>query len=190
MSAGPAPGELIVRRWWLRRDAPPPAVDPALRLRAGPISVPDYRHLYHTVGEPWLWGDRRRWSDAALAVELADPGVEVHALLGDDGAPAGFFELNFRPEAAVDLAYFGLTPGQLGRGLGPKLLNAAVARAATRRPGPLTVNTCSLDHPKALAVYQRAGFEVVREETEFYRDPRLDDVIPRGAAPQIPLATG
>jgi hypothetical protein len=35
------------------------------------------------------------------------------------------------------------------------------------RPGTdrVTVNTNSLDHPRALKLYQRAGFEPVRRET-------------------------
>jgi GNAT superfamily N-acetyltransferase len=43
------------------------------------------------------------------------------------GTPAGFAELEIQ-EAAVELASFGLLPAFIGRGLGPRLLEAAVRR--------------------------------------------------------------
>jgi GNAT superfamily N-acetyltransferase len=71
----------------------------------------------------------------------------------------------------IDLAYFGLVPEAVGQGLGRFLLETAV-HLAWDRPGAtrVTVNTCSLDHPRALPLYQRAGFEPVRRETR--RRPR------------------
>ncbi len=59
----------------------------------------------------------------------------------------------------VEIAYFGLIPEYIGRGLGPALLDWALERAWSRRPRRVWLHTCSLDHPKALAVYRQAGFE-------------------------------
>ena len=82
------------------------------------------------------------------------------------GWPHGFFVLDGRAPGRCDLAYFGLVPEAIGRGLGSFLLQTAV-HMAWDRPGTdrLTVNTNSLDHPRALPLYQKAGFEPVRRET-------------------------
>ncbi len=90
-------------------------------------------------------------------------------------------ELDFRgmPEVA-DLAYMGLMPWAIGRGLGRYLLDWAIDCAWQRDPPPqrLTVNTCTLDHPKALAGYQKAGFEVVDRTEKRDPDPRARGLIP------------
>ena len=49
------------------------------------------------------------------------------------------------------------------------------------------VHTCTLDHPRALAFYMRSGFTAYRRELEVADDPRLTGVLPREAAPQIPI---
>jgi GNAT superfamily N-acetyltransferase len=83
-----------------------------------------------------------------------------------DGWPHGFFVLDSREAGRCDLAYFGLVPQAIGRGLGTFLLQTAVHMAWDRpATGRLTVNTNSLDHPRALPLYQKAGFEPVRRET-------------------------
>ena len=76
------------------------------------------------------------------------------------GVPAGYVELDRRVEQEVEIAYFGLVPEYIGRGLGPALLDRALERAWSYGPRRVWLHTCSLDHPKALAVYRRAGFEV------------------------------
>ena len=57
-------------------------------------------------------------------------------------------------------------PEAIGRGLGTYLLQTAV-HMAWDRPGVerVTVNTNSLDHPRALPLYQKAGFVPVHRET-------------------------
>jgi hypothetical protein len=52
----------------------------------------------------------------------------------------------------------------------------------------MTVDTCNLDHPKALAHYQRAGFSPYAQRVIHRPDPRLTGLLPRDAAPHIPLA--
>ena len=161
---GQAPRDAPVTITYLEMRAPPaepgpPAPEGAALLRAAPCTVAYYRYLYDAVGRPWLWTDRKTLSDAQLAEILDDPRVEVWTALSH-GVPAGYFELDRRPAPEVDLAYFGLTPEFIGRRLGPWLLGAAIARAWSEAPTRLTVNTCTLDHPKALPLYQRMGFAV------------------------------
>ena len=80
------------------------------------------------------------------------------------GVPAGYVELDRRIEDEIGIACFGFMPDFIGRGLGPALLGWAFERAWSCEPRRVWLHTCSLDHPKALAVYRRAGFEVYDRE--------------------------
>ena len=137
--------------------------EPALVQRAERPTISFYRYLYNTVGADWDWWVRRRLSDDELAAIIHDEAVEVW-VLHVRGVPAGFAELDRRVDAEVEIAYFGLMPEYIGRGLGPALLDRALERAWSCGPRRVWLHTCSLDHPKALAVYRRAGFEVYERE--------------------------
>lgn len=150
---------------------PRPAAQLAV-LRAHPISVPFYRFLYNTVGAPWLWYERRQMSDEALTAHLNDPGIEVYVLYVG-GQPAGFAELDKRAlPPDIELAYFGLLPEFIGRGLGPFFLKLMIDQAWQDNPERLWVHSCNLDHPKAIQLYQRAGFVPYRQESLVIDDPR------------------
>ena len=146
-----------------RRMAPPEWAEPATVVRAERPTISFYRYLYDTVGADWDWFERRRLSDEALAAIIHDDAVEVFVLYVR-GVPAGYVELDRRVEGEVEIAYFGLVPDYIGRGLGPCLLGWGLDRAWSRGPDRVWLHTCSLDHPKALSVYQRAGFEVYDRE--------------------------
>lgn len=166
------------------RDPParPPTPNPhraeklALMRAERPI-VSFYRYLYNTVGEPWLWYQRRRLADEALRDIVQDPRVGVYVLYVG-GVPAGFVEIDWRADQEAELAYFGLLPEFVGRGLGPYLLDWAVREAWSKGPRRVWVHTCNFDHPKAIAVYQRSGFVPYRQETVLVDDPRLDGTLP------------
>jgi hypothetical protein len=49
------------------------------------------------------------------------------------------------------------------------------------------VHTCTLDSPDALPFYIRSGFVPFARQVEVYADPRVAGVLPREAAPQVPL---
>lgn len=174
----------------------PPAPRPerataGLELRPVPTPALDwYRALYTAVGEDWLWFSRRAMSDDALRAILHDPAVEVFVLLSD-GAEIGLLELDRRVVGEVELAFFGLIPDAVGGGAGRYLMNRALERAwaatPAGRPRRVWVHTCAFDHPAALDFYRRSGFRPTKRAVEFGRDPRLTGVLPRTAAPQIPL---
>ena len=85
--------------------------------------------------------------------------VEVNVLFAD-GRLAGLAELDLRDPPDVELAYFGVLPAFIGQGLGRFLLDWAVHHVWRGRPRRLWVHTCDLDHPRALDVYQKAGFRI------------------------------
>ncbi len=74
------------------------------------------------------------------------------------GVPAGMAELDFREPGIAQIAYFGLTPEFTGRRIGPWFLHQTTELAWGRPISRMLVNTCTLDHRRALATYQRAGF--------------------------------
>lgn len=120
--------------------------------------------LYDAVGADYEWVDQHAVPRPELEAWLHHPEVALYTLMGE-GWPKGFFMLDGREAGTCDLAYFGLVPQAVGKGLGYWLLQTAVL-TAWDRPGVerLTVNTCTLDHPRALGQYQRAGFAPVRTE--------------------------
>lgn len=116
-----------------------------------------YRYLYFQVGIHWNWEARLRMNDADLRRAVHTDRCEITVLLVD-GAPAGFFEINRKSPVLSDLAYFGMMPHVHGRGLGQWFLGQAVEAAWSAGPESVTVNTCTLDHPAALPLYQKMGF--------------------------------
>lgn len=145
-----------------------------------------YRALFKTVGEPWLWFSRALMTDDKLAAILDDPKVEAYAL-NDGSADVGLLELDFRSEGEVELAFFGLVPGFIGRGAGRFLMNEAIARAFARPIERFFVHTCTLDSPSALTFYMRSGFTPYRRTIEVADDPRLLGFLPRDSAPHVPV---
>ena len=109
------------------------------------------------MGRPWYWTDRKKLSDDELSVIIQDDEVEIYVLYVG-GAPAGFYELDARRMPEVELAYFGIMPNYIGLGLGPYLLVQALDVMWQKEPDRVLVNTCTLDHPRALPMYQRMGF--------------------------------
>lgn len=163
-------GETVrYRITWLEMTAPPtfgwprlPVGREALLVRADTPPWWYFLSLYDAVGRDYAWTDRHADSPEALNAWLHDPQVSLYSLMAQ-GWPQGFFVLDGREAGTCDLAYFGLVPEAVGRGLGWWLLQTAVM-TAWGRPGVqrLAVNTCTLDHPRALGQYQRAGFTPIR----------------------------
>ena len=125
--------------------------------------------MYRRVGGPWHWLDRLRWSADDWRAAVDRPGVEIWSARVN-GEVAGYYELSATGDA-VDIRYFGLVPGWTGRGIGGPLLEHAIHRAWELGPRRVTVNTCTLDHPVALANYRARGFTVVRTERQRRRIP-------------------
>lgn len=152
--------------------SPPPPIKNLALLRAEKPTAAFYRYLYGSVGAPWLWYERSIIGDAALLPLINDDKVEIYVLYVG-GTPAGYFELNLKVFPQIELAYFGLMPEFIGMKLGPYLLGQAIDTAWAHDPERLWVHTCDLDHPGALPLYQRMGFEPYAQKTETIEDPRI-----------------
>ena len=145
-----------------------------------------YRNLFRRVGEDWLWFSRLELSDDELENLLADPARQ-HYVFTERGRDAGVLELDFGTEGECELAFFGLMPNMIGRGAGRWMMNRALDIAWSRPIRRLWVHTCTFDHPGALDFYVRTGFVPYRRQIEVADDPRITGVLPRSAAPQVPL---
>ena len=159
-----------VTTWSLELSSPDqvvPAPRPELYLRLMQARVPSpelSRFLYTAVGGNWYWIDRLVWTYQQWLDWQSRPGVETWVVYLE-GTPAGYFELDATVAGEVELAYFGLLPGFIGRGLGGWLLTEALERAWVLGPDRVWVHTCSLDGPHALANYQARGFVPYRTES-------------------------
>lgn len=171
MTIQPAGTKLDYTVTWLEMTERPaytwpalPANQPASLLYAEKPPVWYFLALYDAVGQDYAWEDMHAEDPAQLRTWLGDPAVGLHTLMAK-GWPQGFFVLDARKDEQTDLAYFGLVPEAVGQGLGTFLLRTAILTAWEREGlGKLTVNTCTLDHPRALQTYQASGFEPVRRE--------------------------
>jgi GNAT superfamily N-acetyltransferase len=157
-----------VTRTYLELIAKPGALpeppEPSVRFERVDHSPPSfYRYLYSEVGRAHRWIDRLDWDDERIAAHLADPDVALW-LLSTAGAPTGFVELRHHADGSVEIAYLGLLPELIGRGLGRYLLRRAIAEAASAGPVRVWLHTCTLDHPAAMPNYVNAGFVPMRQE--------------------------
>lgn len=190
----PAPGLLRQTITYLEMTEPPAQAAAADAGAVGArledpvrLSPAAYRDLQRAVGERWLWWERLALDDDVLAAIIHDHRVEVR-LLREQGSVVGFSEIDRRDPACVEIAFLGLVPAAIGRGLGHLLLGATLDAAWTGAARRVWLHTCDHDHPRALAFYQKGGFRIVRVETVAIPDPRLAGLLPLTAAPQLPLA--
>ena len=132
-------------------------------MRAHHPSVAFYRYLYDAVGREYHWLSRARLSDAELAALIQDRLDEIHVLYVD-GSPAGFAELNRQVPDEIELVQFGLMGDFIGQGLGKYFLQWTIDTAWSYKPRRFWLHTCTLDHPRALPNYLKAGFQLYKEE--------------------------
>ena len=121
------------------------------------------RYLYGAVGRDYHWTDRSEWTDEQWLERLGLPNVEMGVAYEGD-AMAGYFELFMDQERNVEVAYFGLLPKFIGRGIGGWLLTTATKRAWRMGASRVWLHTSSRDHPHSLANYQARGFRVFKKE--------------------------
>lgn len=158
-----------------RSEAEFPAGHALIRAEDPPVWY--FLGLYYAVGRDYEWQDRFEQREDEVAAYVADPCVELWTLQAM-GWPQGFFQLDFRQDGICDLAYFGLVPEAVGAGIGTSMLQTAIAKGWARGGvNKVTVNTCTLDHPRALGLYRKMGFRPVNTGT-YRRVLRRDRVEP------------
>ena len=169
-----------------RPDIQVPTSDLSLRAIPDP-DVDRYRQLFRLIGQDWLWFSRLIMTDAELAEIIGNPGIELFAIIDQLGTEVGILELDFREAGECELAFVGILPELAGRGHGRWLLAESLSLAWRDGVRRVHVHTCTLDHPAALPSYRSIGFTAYKRAVERFPDPRLRGILPKGAAPQIPL---
>ncbi len=164
---------------------PEPPVKATLRRMVHP-QLDEYRALFHKIGDDYLWYSRLVMTDDELHAIVHDSNVEVYAV-DVDGIAEGMLELDFRTADEAEITYFALTEKMIGTGTGRWLMNRTLDLAWSHPIRRLWVHTCTLDHPSAVDFYVRSGFVSFKRQVEVCDDPRLTGVVPREAAPNVPL---
>lgn len=153
------------------------------------VEYPDpdwYLNLFRGIGEELLWFGRLTLSKEQLSSILRDSNYEVYVLQAD-GKDAGLLELDYRTDGDCELTYFGIIPDLVGTGTGRALMARAIELAWSRPIRRFWLHTCTLDHPRALHFYLRAGFTAYKREIEIADDPRITGALERSATPDVPI---
>ncbi len=124
--------------------------------------------FYSEIGRQHHWVDRLSWSAAQWQSYAERPALETW-IVYLQGTPGGYAELD-----GSHVSMFGILPALQGHGLGGHLLTEVTRRGwervhagASRVNGAMvTLDTCELDSPHALANYRARGYEVLREAIE------------------------
>ena len=127
-------------------------------------NIPSWYFLffYKQVGKKYYWTDWLNKSEKELNNFVKNKNVFFYTLI-KDGWPAGFFMLDYTEKQICNLSFLGLVEEAIGLGLGEYLLKTAILTAwDSKKIEILTVNTCSLDHKRALHLYQKNGFSPVK----------------------------
>jgi len=139
----------------------PPGFEFALLATPSPVLN---RQFYVSVGRQWNWTDRLKWSndDWCRYVDRSVLQTWVGYLNGES---IGYCELELQSGGNMEIAYFGLLPEFVGRGLGGVLLTTAVERAwSNPEVRRVWLHTCTEDHPSALKNYLKRGFTLYKTE--------------------------
>ena len=172
------------------RQKPRPRPLPLSPLRLGHWRQPGaaaYRALFRRVGAPWLWFSRLLLDDAALLEIIADPDVALYVVSDRQGVEVGFAELDFRARPNCEIAFLGLVPELTGQAHGRWLMAHALSAAWRTGVERVWLHSCTLDHHHALGFYRAQGFVAFARAIESFADPRLAGLLPRDAAPHVPL---
>lgn len=163
----------------------PPTVPAVLRANTSIarelLSPAAYLDLYRRVGGPYGWDKRLVMPPETLAAHLAADTTDLYVLRLQGDMAAGLCEFDRADRVgagagagagdkngAVELCNFGLDPRHYGNGLGPYLLQTALAELWRRAPATRSVwlHTDEEDHPAAIPTYQRAGFRIYDQRSQ------------------------
>lgn len=103
---------------------------------------------------------------AERAALLESDRIQTYVLREPSGQALGFCELDRGAFPEIEIKSFGLIPAAQGRRLGPWLLATALHHEGRLHPTRIGLHTDSWDHPAAIPVDQRAGFQLYLTRAE------------------------
>ncbi|MCA1955909.1 GNAT family N-acetyltransferase [Zymomonas sp.] len=146
-----------------------------------------YRDLFIKIGSPWLWFSRLELNDTALNSLITHPEIEIYRLIDSDNRIVAMVELDFRQKDKCEIVFFGLENAYIGKRLGHPMMVQTLKKAWKSDIHCVWLHSCSFDHPAALAFYQKHHFHPYQRMIEIHDDPRLIGLLPKEAAPHIPI---
>jgi len=172
--------EIAATTWWMQMNEKPDQKQ-AMVLPEGCTVVQAinpirgfYLYLYTSVGRPYQWYNRLMMPASELQELLNNEHTAIYVLYLH-GVPAGFAEFDLTEASATEIVYFGLSCEFTGRKLGMPFLNWCIREAWQRPINRLWLHTCNLDHPAALKLYRKAGFEIYDQDTTMQQKPDPED---------------
>lgn len=149
-------------------------------------NISEYRQLFKQVGQEWLWFGRLLLSDDDLHSAINDPNITIFHIIFQ-GRKIGFVELDFSQTGQCEILYFGIIPEMNGKRLGREIMSETLAHAWRTDIERVWLHTCTNDSPRAPSFYQKVGFTAYKRATDTHPDPRLTGILPKSAAPHVPL---
>jgi GNAT superfamily N-acetyltransferase len=149
-----------------RAPAPIPTRSGPERVAAERLGLDDYVTLYRRVGAPLRWDQRLQMPREELSALLRSPRLQIYVLRDGEAQALGFCELDRTGFPHIELKNFGLIPTAQGRGLGQWLLAIALHQEWQLRPARIWLHTDEWDHPAAVPLYQRVGFDLYLTRVE------------------------
>lgn len=117
----------------------------------------------------------RGWGEHEIETLMDRPGVSVMLARAEGrgrDAPLGFLILRrdgHGPEAEAEIVTVGVPPRARRRGVGDRLMRAAIRECQADRIGRLVLEVDGANRG-AVALYRRLGFRQVGERRGYYRD--------------------
>jgi ribosomal-protein-alanine N-acetyltransferase len=131
-----------------------------VRYSIRPMTAPDAEAIagWHYPAEYRFYDFDQDADDMAELLDPSEWGKRYFAA-DADGSLAGFFV--FKHDGDVVEVGLGLRPDLTGRGLGAGFLDAGLAYAGERYGAARTALAVAAFNARAIAVYERAGFQAV-----------------------------
>ncbi|MBF0276416.1 MAG: GNAT family N-acetyltransferase [SAR324 cluster bacterium] len=145
-------------------------------LQKAEIPTPAINHFFFTnIGRPWKWYSRLHWKYEDWENWVTKKNVSTWIGYVQN-SPFGYVEFD-RQGNDTEIAFFGILPQYIGKGLGGWLLSEAIQKAWSFNTKRVWLHTCTLDHEFALKNYLSRGFTIFKEETAVEHIPEPDDLI-------------
>lgn len=137
---------------------PPALSEPIVVDEIPEISLERYRALYRAVGEAHHWTSRLL-PDAELRREIHSPAIRIF-VASSGTRSVGWFEIETRPAIGESrIVHLGVLPDFRGQGLAGFLLSQAIKAGFAEGISCVSIETNTLDHPAALPLYLKHGFQ-------------------------------
>lgn len=141
------------------------SAEPAISVKQETLNTEDYLKLYRAIGNPVMWDSRLRITEQEL-VDILQSNENIVYTLRQDTDLIGFCEFTRHSADEIELLHFGVLSSLQGRGYGRLLLDTSLHALWATNPKRIWLHTDVNDHPGAIPMYERHGFEIYLQQEE------------------------